>query len=96
LLFYKRRSVPPRYPLDSAVFPEFFPEKRLELKSLKRQTKAEELGDYRAVSQEKLGENLQSKTSYKFKKSYGGTAEPQTPRMHPGCADPLLKLNKIV
>jgi hypothetical protein len=25
--------------------PEFFPEKRLELKSLKRQTKAEELGD---------------------------------------------------
>jgi hypothetical protein len=36
-------------------------------------------------------ENLLSKTPYKFKNSYGGTPEPHTPRMHPGCADPLLK-----
>jgi hypothetical protein len=28
---------------------------------------------------------------YKFKKSYGGTPEPQTPSMHPGYTDPLLK-----
>ena len=51
----------------------------------------------RAVSHKKLVdewkwmENLLSKTPYKFKNSYGGTPEPQTPRMHPGCADPLLK-----
>jgi hypothetical protein len=30
------------------------------------------------VSQEKLVENLLLKTPYKFKKSYGGTPEPQT------------------
>jgi hypothetical protein len=57
----------------TAGFPRVFPEKRLELKSLKKQTKAEEEGTPR-----KLGENLQLKPPYKFKKSYGGTPEPQT------------------
>jgi hypothetical protein len=45
----------------------------------------------RAVSQGKFAENLLLKMPYKFKKSYRGTPEPQTPRMHPGCTDPLLK-----
>jgi hypothetical protein len=79
-------SVPP--------FSPSFSEKRLELKSLKGWTKAEDEGLrgpfllsfrsplkaflVRAVSQEKLGENLQLKPPYKFKNSYGGTPEPQT------------------
>jgi hypothetical protein len=36
-------------------------------------------------------QNLQLKMPYKFKKSYGGTPEPQHAWMHPGCTDPLLK-----
>jgi hypothetical protein len=55
-------------------FARFFPEKRLELKSLKGQTKAEELGDqvpellslrqlyFEPSLREKLGQNLQLKT----------------------------------
>ena len=39
----KRGSVPPRCTLGSAVLPEFFPEKRLDLTSFKGRTKAEEL-----------------------------------------------------
>jgi hypothetical protein len=39
-----RGSVSPRCALGSAVLPEFFLAKRLELKSLKGQTKAAELG----------------------------------------------------
>jgi hypothetical protein len=42
-MVFKRGSVPPRCTLGSTIFREFF-EERLELKSLKRQTKAEELG----------------------------------------------------
>jgi hypothetical protein len=59
-VFFKRGSVPSRCTLGSAVFPEFFPKKRLELKSLKGRTKAEELGD----------PVLHLKPPYKFKKSY--------------------------
>jgi hypothetical protein len=55
---------------STAGFPRVFLEKRLELKSLKRQTKAEE---------ERPPENLLLKIPYKFKKSYGSTPEPQTP-----------------
>jgi hypothetical protein len=44
------------------------------------------------VSQEKLMENLQSKTPYKFKKTYGGTPEPQTPQDAPWLRGPSLKL----
>ena len=36
-------------------------------------------------------ENLQSKTPYKFKKSYGGTPEPQTPHDAPWLRGPSLK-----
>ena len=36
-------------------------------------------------------ENLQSKTPYNFKKSYGGTPEPLPPEYPPAGADPLLK-----
>ena len=36
-------------------------------------------------------ENLQSKTPYKFKKSYGGTPEPQTPQDAPWLRGPSLK-----
>jgi hypothetical protein len=63
--YFKRGSVPPRCTLGSAVFPEFFYEKRLELKSLKGRTKAEEDG-------------RQLKPPYKFTYLYGGTPEPQT------------------
>ena len=46
----------------------------------------------RAVSQEKLVQNLQSKTPYKFKKSYGVTPEPQTPHQDaPWLRGPSLK-----
>jgi hypothetical protein len=44
LLFFKRGFVSSRCTLGSAVFREFFSVKRLELKSLKGRTKAEELG----------------------------------------------------
>jgi hypothetical protein len=74
---------------SAAGFARVFPEKRLELKSLKRQTKAEEEGP----PQEKLMQNLQSKTPYKFKKSYGGTPEPQTPQNAPWLRGPSLKYN---
>jgi hypothetical protein len=63
------------------------------------QTKAEELGDPGVPSSsavvhplrpftssrfsEKPTENLLLKTPYKFKKSYGGTVEPQTPQDAP-------------
>ena len=43
MIVFKRGSVPPRCPLGSAILREFFSEKRLELKSLRGQTKAEEL-----------------------------------------------------
>ena len=36
-------------------------------------------------------QNLQSKTPYKFKKSYGGTPEPQTPQDAPWLRGPSLK-----
>jgi hypothetical protein len=48
----------------------------------------------RAISQPFLMENLLLKTPHKFKKSCGGTAEPQTTQDAPfahGCTDPLLK-----
>jgi hypothetical protein len=40
-------------------------------------------------------QNLLLEIPYKFKKSYGGTVlrNRRPPRMHPGCADPLLKLS---
>jgi hypothetical protein len=63
-----------------ACFP---PDKRLELKSFKGQTKAEEL---RPPTQ-----NLLSKTPYKFKKSYGGTSEPQTAEDAPWLHETSLK-----
>jgi hypothetical protein len=69
-------------------FAPVFPEKRLELKSLKGQTKAEELRD---PSQEKLVQNLVLKILYKFKNSYGGTPEPQTPHDAPWLHGPSLK-----
>ena len=37
----------------------------------------------RAVSEEKLVQNLLLKTPYKSKKSYGGTPEPQNPQDAP-------------
>jgi hypothetical protein len=37
-------------------------------------------------------QNLQSKTPYKFKKSYGGTPEPQTPQDAPWLRGPSLKI----
>ena len=40
----------------------------------------------------KLGENLLPKTPYKFKKSYGGTPEPQTPQDAPWLRGPSLKI----
>jgi hypothetical protein len=43
--FLREGPSPPRCTLGSAVLTEFFPEKRLELKSLRGWTKAEELGD---------------------------------------------------
>ena len=39
-------------------------------------------------------QNLQSKTPYKFKKSYGGTPEPQTPQDAPWLRGPSLKTKK--
>ena len=36
-------------------------------------------------------ENLLPKTPYKFKKSYGGTPEPQTPQDAPWLRGPSLK-----
>jgi hypothetical protein len=65
-------------------FPPVFPKKRLELKSLKGQTKAEEL-------RENLVENLLMKTPYKFKKSYGGTPEAQNAQEAPWLHGPSLK-----
>ena len=37
-------------------------------------------------------QNLLSKTPYKFKKSYGGTPEPQTPQDAPSLHGPSLKI----
>ena len=37
-------------------------------------------------------ENLQSKTLYELKKSYGGTPEPQTPQDAPWLRGPSLKI----
>jgi hypothetical protein len=37
-------------------------------------------------------ENLLSETPYKFKKSYGGTPEPQTPHEEPRLRGPSLKI----
>jgi hypothetical protein len=37
-------------------------------------------------------QNLQSKTPYKFKKSYSGTPEPQTPQDAPWLRGPSLKI----
>jgi hypothetical protein len=39
-------------------------------------------------------QNLQSKTPYKFKKSYGGTPEPQTPQDAPWLHWPSLNNKK--
>ena len=41
-------------------------------------------------------ENLLSKTPYKFKKSYGGTPEPQTPQDAPWLRGPSLKKYVII
>jgi hypothetical protein len=41
-------------------------------------------------------ENLQSKTPYKFKKSYGGTPEPQTPQDAPWLRGPSLKILNLI
>ena len=46
----------------------------------------------RAVSQEKLAENQLLKMPYKFKKSYGGTPETQTPQDAPWLHGPSLKI----
>ena len=82
---------------STASFPPVSREKRLDLKSLKGRTKAEEEGPpVRAVSQEKLMENLQSKTPYKFKKSYGGTPEPQTAQDAPWLHGPSLKNTRVL
>ena len=45
----------------------------------------------RAVSREKLVENLRLKIPYKFKNSYGGTSEPRTPQDAPWLHGPSLK-----
>jgi hypothetical protein len=37
-------------------------------------------------------ENMLSETPYKFKKSYGGTPEPQTPQDAPWLRGPSLKI----
>jgi hypothetical protein len=42
--------------------------------------------------QEKLTQNLLLKTSHKFKKSYGGTPEPQTAEGAPWLHGPSLKI----
>jgi hypothetical protein len=60
----------------TAYFLGVFPEKRLELKSLKGQTKAKELGD-------RVPELLSLRLSHS-----GKMAEP---RLHRGGTDPLLK-----
>jgi hypothetical protein len=39
-------------------------------------------------------QNLQSETPYKFKKSYGGTPEPQTPQDAPWLRGPSQKKKK--
>ena len=72
----------------SAGFARVFPEKRLELKSFKRQPKAEELGD---LVPELLSLRLPLK-ALQFepflRKNLWKTAEP---RMHRGGTDPLLR-----
>jgi hypothetical protein len=40
-------------------------------------------------------ENLQSKTPYNFKKSYGGTPQPQTPQDAPWLRGPSLKIEVL-
>ena len=41
-------------------------------------------------------QNLQSKTPYKFKKSYGGTPEPQTAQDAPWLHGPSLKNTRVL
>jgi hypothetical protein len=48
-----------------------------------------------AVSQPFLAQNLLLKTSYKFKKLYGGTLAPQTTQDAPRLHGPYLLLKKI-
>ena len=62
----------------TAGFAGVFPEKRLELKSLNKQTKTEELGD-------QVPELLSLRLSHS-----GKMAEP---RLHRGGTDPLLKVH---
>ena len=77
---------------SAAGFPRVFPEKRLEKKSLKGQTKAEEEGtpvpfllSLRLPLKALLFEPF-------LRKNSGKTAEP---RMHRGGTDPLLKVTKF-
>jgi hypothetical protein len=60
-------------------------EKRLDLKSLKRLSKAKELGA-------RLWQKLLLKTPYTFKKSYGSAPEPQTAVGVPSAHGPPLKI----
>jgi hypothetical protein len=46
----------------------------------------------RAVSKEKLVQNLLLNTPYRFKKSYGSTPEPQTAQDAPWLRGPSLKI----
>jgi hypothetical protein len=41
-------------------------------------------------------ENLLSETAYKFKKTYGGTPEPQTPQDAPRLRGPSLKALRLL
>ena len=41
-------------------------------------------------------QNQQSKTPYKFKNSYGGTPEPQTPQDAPWLRGPSLKIDLLI
>jgi hypothetical protein len=73
----------------TAGFPWVFSKKRLELKSLKRQTKAEEL---RSLAPKLLSLRLSLKALYFepfLRKNSRKTAEP---REHRGGPDPLLKI----
>jgi hypothetical protein len=92
---------------STAGFARVFPEKRLELKSLKRQTKAEEEGtrgpfllSLRLPLKALLFEPFLRKNSRKtfsrkhhtiLKNRMAVLRNRRPPRMPPGCADPLLK-----
>jgi hypothetical protein len=75
---------------STAGFAGVFPEKRLELKSLKGRTKAEELRQLlqRQLLNESDGEQRGLSESESESGNLGKTAEP---REHRGGTDPLLK-----